>query len=105
MAKLLKQYHPDTGRRLRNPQRIPSSLLKSKLDKSVGRILNGMAKEAGAGGPASVIADLREHGCVSGMVGELTTYAQTSVFFAAHLEGINSLLVEALDYTTIADIT
>jgi len=41
--------------------------------------------------------DLLTHGCISGMIGDLIYYADTSKFFNKHRDDINSLLSETID--------
>lgn len=45
----------------------------------------------------SFINDLINHGCVSGMVGELITYNDTTNFYKVHQEEIDDLLTQYCD--------
>lgn len=43
------------------------------------------------------VEELMQHGCKSGLVGELIAYHDTTTFFDENEEDINKLLVECLD--------
>lgn len=47
----------------------------------------------------SYIEDLMQHGCVSGMVGELIYYSDTLKFYEDYKQEIKSMLKEAMDET------
>jgi hypothetical protein len=45
------------------------------------------------------LSDILEHGCVSGTVGSLVYYADTTKFYEEHKEDINGLLYEMMEET------
>jgi len=71
---------------------------KTKLEKEVQSIVNanGQNYDDGAIG---FINDVLKNGCVSGLVGELVYYADTTKFFKRHKKEITSLLREMIDET------
>ena len=44
-----------------------------------------------------ILSEIVEHGCVSGIVGELIYYKDTLAFYEKHKEEINKLLYEVLE--------
>ena len=61
------------------------------LKSEVMEILEGMAVDNNL---ETVINEVLEHGCVSGIVGSLTYYYQTEEFFDRHKNAINELAHE-----------
>ena len=47
----------------------------------------------------SIFSEVLNHGCISGIVGNLIYYSQTLAFFEKHKNEINKLLIEILDET------
>ena len=47
--------------------------------------------------PELIMEDLLQHGCQSGMVGELIYYSDTMKFYKRHKEEINGLLYEMIE--------
>jgi hypothetical protein len=65
----------------------------SSLEKACKKIILGNVYKDYVEG---FFEDLLSHGCVSGMIGELTYYCDTQKFFKKHKEEINELLTETL---------
>ena len=61
------------------------------LKNEVMEILEGMAVDSNL---ETVINEVLEHGCVTGIVGSLTYYYQTEEFFMKHKDAINELAHE-----------
>ena len=61
------------------------------LKNEVMEILEGMAVDSNL---ETVINEVLEYGCVSGMVGSLIYYYQTEAFFDRHKDAINELAHE-----------
>lgn len=47
--------------------------------------------------PKQILLEVLEHGCVSGIVGELVYYSDTVAYYKKHQEAINELLYETMD--------
>ena len=47
--------------------------------------------------PKTIVTELLEHGCVSGLVGELIYYSDTTAYYAKNKDAINHLLYELMD--------
>ena len=47
--------------------------------------------------PSDFFNDLRQGGCVSGLIGELIYYSDTLAFYNRHKEAINELLTDSLE--------
>ncbi len=52
----------------------------------------------------NIFKDVLYHGCVSGIVGELVWYSQTTAFYRKYREQINELLSELMDGTGIYNL-
>jgi hypothetical protein len=74
---------------------------KSKLKKDVCRII--LNHLDGYDNPLNFFLDLERNGCQSGIIGELSYYANTHKFFLKHCEEIMELLNE-LKYQTGEEI-
>lgn len=61
------------------------------LKNEVMEILEGMAIDSNL---ETVIEEVLEHGCISGVVGSLVYYYQTEAFFNRHKDAINELAHE-----------
>jgi hypothetical protein len=79
---------------------------KTKLEKVVKQWLKEKGKDY-KNGARGAYNDLREGGCVSGIVSELIYYEDTIKFFEEHKAEINTMLADMLDpagYDCPADI-
>lgn len=65
-----------------------------KLKKSVIEIIESQGSEKEQ---KNFMENVLEHGCVSGVVGELIYYSDTKVWYSEHKEEIDEMLEEALD--------
>ena len=74
----------------------------TKLEKEVQRIINRNAREYGDDPIRSWIDDLLQHGCISGMVGELIYYDDTTKFYNRHKAEIGALLSELIADTDLS---
>ena len=55
--------------------------------------------------PKQVVVDVVTHGCVSGIVGELIYYSDTTAYYAKNKDAINHLLYELMDECGEHDLT
>lgn len=67
---------------------------KTPLEKRVQSILNSNVEDYNS--MKSLLNDLFEHGCVSGMIGELVYYTDTVKWYNRYKDEINELLKEAI---------
>ena len=70
------------------------------LQKHVKEWIDDRAKEYDS--VESVIEDLQQSGCRSGMVGDLIYHHDTLAFYETHKEEINTLLYDALEITGLS---
>lgn len=47
--------------------------------------------------PKTIVTEVLEHGCVSGIVGELVYYSDTTAYYAKNKDAINHLLYEQME--------
>lgn len=47
--------------------------------------------------PKQIVLEVLEHGCVSGIVGELVYYSDTTAYYAKNRDAINHLLYEQME--------
>lgn len=55
--------------------------------------------------PKQIVVDVIEHGCVSGIVGELIYYSDTTAYYAKNKDAINHLLYEEMERCSEYDLT
>lgn len=55
--------------------------------------------------PKNIVLEVLQHGCVSGIVGKLCYYSDTTKYYAEHKDEINTLLYEAMDSFGSHDLT
>lgn len=55
--------------------------------------------------PKQIVVDVIEHGCVSGIVGELIYYSYTAAYYAKNKDAINHLLYEEMERCGEYDLT
>ncbi len=68
----------------------------NKLEK---KVINVLLDQGTAGEIESYINDLMQHGCISGMVGELIYYNDTVKFYKKYQKEIKAILQESLQET------
>lgn len=55
--------------------------------------------------PKQIVLEVLEHGCVSGIVGELIYYSDTTAYYAKNRDAINRLLYEQMEEYGSHDLT
>ena len=55
--------------------------------------------------PKQIVLEVLEHGCVSGIVGELIYYSDTTAYYAKNKDAINRLLYEQMEELGEYDLT
>lgn len=55
--------------------------------------------------PKGIVLEILEHGCVSGIVGELCYYSDTTIYYAKNKDRINNLLYETMDNLGYYDLS
>ena len=55
--------------------------------------------------PKQIVVDVVTHGCVSGIVGELIYYSDTTAYYAKNKDAINRLLYEQMEELGEYDLT
>lgn len=68
---------------------------KTELEKDVRRIINENAE--GYENMEGYVSNLLRHGCISGMVGELIYYKDTTAFYERHKYEIWELIIDMAD--------
>lgn len=54
--------------------------------------------------PKTIVTEVLEHGCVSGIVGDLIYYSDTTAFYDKNKEEINKLLYDVMEECGIYDL-
>lgn len=97
----IKRMHRD---RAQNKRQYQAQALTKHADTALKKVVAADAINSEYEDPCKYLAEVAQHGCQSGMVGNLVYYADTVAFYTAHTEDIWDILSEDAEGTGVTPI-